>query len=298
MIVSVVRAMRSRLAAPFCVLTHPAVGSHGTVVELLSRRSGRFSCLQRQRRVVLILAFLFLTMSLHAQSLQVNYGAKAVQTISFGGVTLEDVGANPGDAFHIWHMRATDMQGNLVSSTAGARATNGTYWDAGTQTETYFFSWGMIQTQFLQQGNNLNLVVTETNNPGSGIIFDGAEIYPFFLHFPQEPKNFNGYSQYSITTTGPGVTVADFGSGVVTSVLPDEAVPMYGGWKNAGPNTYSPMMATTAPDGLATFLPSINRPVQPGTSFSYTVSLRFTAEGRQSTLRTRMRASPVLIPAN
>ena len=38
-------------------------------------------------------------------------------------------------------------------------------------------------------------------------------------------------------------------------------------------------MTSTAPDGLATFLPSNNVPVQPGSSFTYTVSLRFTPEG-------------------
>jgi hypothetical protein len=227
------------------------------------------------------LAFGVLPMFLHAQSLQVNFGDKAIQSISFAGIPLEDVSVNPADVFHIGHMKVTDLQGNVVSTGQYGWGENnsGSSWDASTQTETYLFTWGSIRTQFTQEGNNLNMTVTETNNVGSGIILNGAEIYPFSLHFPQDPKNFNGYSQYAITTTGPGVSVADFGSGVVTSVIPDEAVPMYGGWKIAGPNTYSPLMTTTAPDGLATFLPHIDRAVQPGDSFSYTVSLRFTPEG-------------------
>ncbi len=219
--------------------------------------------------------------AVHAQTLQVTYGAKGVQTLSFNGVTLEDVGANPGDAFHIWHMKATDLQGNVRTDgqSGWGEINNGESWNAAANTETYSFNWGSIKTQFVQQGNNLNMVVTETNNAGSGLIFDGAEIYPLALHFPQDPKNFSGYSQYAITTTAPGISVADFGSGVVTSVIPDESQPLYGGWKNAGTATYSPLMVSTAPDGLATFLPRNDRPVQPGTSFTYTVSLRFTAEG-------------------
>ena len=224
---------------------------------------------------------LLLGVSAFAQSLSLTYGAKGVQTLSFGSTVLEDVGANPADLFHIWHMRSTDLLGNVVSSGeyGWGESNNGESWNAATNTETYVFAWGTVSTQFVQSGNILNLIVTETNNAGSGIVFDGAEIYPFALHFPQDPGGFFGYTQYAITTLEPGVSVADFGTGVVTSVIPNEAIAMYGGWKAAGTNTYTPLMSTTAPDGLATFLPSNNVPVQPGSSFTYTVSLRFTPEG-------------------
>ncbi len=224
---------------------------------------------------------LLLGASAFAQNLQVAYGAKGVQTLVFSSSTLEDTGAYPSDAFHIWHMKSTDLSGNLLSDGqyGWGESNNGTSWNAATNTETYTFTWGAIATQFVQNGNNLDMIVTETNNAGSGIIFDGAEIYPFALHFPQDPANFYGYSQYAITTLGPGVSVADFGAGIVTSVIPNEAVPLYGGWKAAGINTYTPLMTGTAPDGLATFLPRNDAPVQPGTSFTYTVSLRFTPEG-------------------
>ena len=236
----------------------------------------------RTLRPAFILAcFLLLGASGIAQNLSLTYGSKGVQTLSFGSTVLEDVGANPADLFHIWHMRSTDLQGNVVSSGeyGWGESNQGESWNASTNTETYSFSWGKIATQFVQSGNTLNLIVTETNNAGSGIIFDGAEVYPFALHFPQDPAGFYGYTQYAITTLEPGVSAADFGTGIVTSVIPNEAVPLYGGWKSAGTNTYTPLMTSTAPDGLATFLPSNNVPVQPGSSFTYTVSLRFTPEG-------------------
>ncbi len=216
-----------------------------------------------------------------AQDLQVTFGSKGIQTLSYKGVLLEDVSQYPADSFHIWHMKATDLQGNLLTRAdcGWGEANSGEIWDPATHTETYVFSWGSIATQFVQSGDKLDLLVSETNNPGSGVIFDGAEIFPLALHFPRDPAGFSGYTQYAITTTGPGVSAADFGSGVVTSVIPDESVPLYGGWKAAGANTYTPIMTSTAPDGLATFLPHIDRPVLPGTSFTYTVSLRFTPEG-------------------
>ena len=235
------------------------------------------------RKLGFLLTLVFCAfLSATAQSgLQVTYGSKGIQTLNFNGINLEDTGLYPSDLFHIWHMKSTDLNGNVVSAGqfGWGENNNGESWNPSTSTETYTFSWGTIAAQFVQSGNNLNIIVTETNNAGSGILFDGAEIYPLIFHFPQDPAGFSGYSQYAITTTDPGVSVADFGSGIVTSVLPNEAVPMYGGWKNAGPATYSPILTSSAPDGLANFLPRNDVPVQPGSSFTYTLSLRFTPEG-------------------
>ncbi len=216
-----------------------------------------------------------------AQDLQVTYGSNGVQAITYRGVTLEDLGAYPADAFHIWHMKSTDANGNpdTQGQYGWGESNNGRQWDGASHTMTYYFVWGSLAVHFAQNGNNLDMTVTETNNPGSGITFDGAEVYPFALHFPQDPAKFYGYTQYAITTTGPGVSVADYGSGVVTAVLPNESLPLYGGWKNTGGATYSPLMSGTTPDGLATFLPHQDLPVASGTSLSYTVSLRFTPEG-------------------
>ena len=213
--------------------------------------------------------------------LQLTFGNKGIQTIAFGGVVLDDVGAYPQDAFHIWHMKSTDLNGNLLSAGGygWGESNYGESWNGQTSTETYTFSWGSITTRFVQNGNNLDMVVTETNNPGSGILFDGAEIYPFLFHFPKDPVNFYGYNQNVITTTGPGVSVADFGAGIVTSVIPNESVPLYGGWKSLGNSSYTPIMTSTPPDGLAPFLPRTDIPVQPGSSLTYTVSLRFTPAG-------------------
>lgn len=213
--------------------------------------------------------------------LAVSFGAKGLATLSYNGTRLEDTSANPSDVFHIYHLQATDLSGNILSAGqyGWGENNNGESWNAQTRTETYNYSWGSIATQFVQNGNNLDMVVTETNYSGSGMILDGAEIFPFALHLPNDPAGFNGYSTYAFTTRDPGVTSADYGAGVVTSVIPNEAIGMYGGWKNLGTNTYSPVMTTTAPSGLATFYPQLSAPVKPGSSLTYTVSLRFTNEG-------------------
>ena len=157
------------------------------------------------------LAVVVATASLHgagradAQGLQVTYGARGVQTLAYNGLSLENVASFPGDAFHIWHMKATDLSGNVLTTGqyGWGESNNGSSWNSQTNTETYNFTWGNIATQFVQNGDTLNIVVTETNYGSSGILFDGAEIYPLALHFPQDPACFNGYSQYAITTTDP-----------------------------------------------------------------------------------------------
>ena len=72
-----------------------------------------------------------------AQSgLKVSYGANGVQEVSYRGVTLEDLQKNPTDAFHIWHMKVSDLTGAVLDGpqdTWGESAT-GKQWDATSQT--------------------------------------------------------------------------------------------------------------------------------------------------------------------
>ncbi len=225
----------------------------------------------------LVLVFAFFPLRAAGQDLQIFYGAKGIQTLAYAGVTLEDVGMYPDDSFHIWHSKLTSLSGKPVPG--WGENNRGESWNRATLTETYSFPWGTIATQFAQRGDTLNVKVTETNRVNSGLIFNGAEIYPFALHFPQDPVGFSGQSQTLVTTTGPGVSAADFGPGVVTAVLPDESIPMYVGWKNVGNKTYSPWMTTTSPDGLASFLPHQDYSLLPGKTLTYTLSFRFTPKG-------------------
>ncbi len=231
--------------------------------------------------VLMLLGLVATSGSAVGQSLNVVYGAKGIQTLSYAGRSLADINAYPADAFHIYHMKCETLTGVPITSGqyGWGENNNGTSWNAATQTETYTFSWGSIAVQFIQTGDTLNLLVTESNNANSGVKFDGAEIFPLTFHFPQDPSGFQGYSQFLNTTTGPGVSAANYGTGAVTAVFPDESIAIHAGWKNLGTNSYSPLMTTTSPDGLAAFLPHTDNPLAPGRTLQYTLSLRFTASG-------------------
>ncbi len=232
------------------------------------------------------LVALLSALKLRAQNeLKVTYGNNGLQTLTYKGVTLEDLAVSPVDGFHIWHMKMTDLKGNQISSGEYGWGENNDSrrWDVTTETWTYNFVWGSIQVAFQQTGNVLNMNVTETNNSNSGVVLDGAAIYPFVLHMPRLPVGFNdaGYAQLAFNTTGPSVTLADFSAGEVAAVVPDAGRPLYSGFLPAGgPGAgYTPLISGTAPDNLASFQPHNDRPVMPGQTDRFTVSLRFAASG-------------------
>lgn len=236
--------------------------------------------------VLFLVVLLSAALKLRAQSdLKVTYSANGIQTLAYKGVTLEDLSASPGDGFHIWHMKMTDLKGNQISSGEYGWGENndGRRWDANAKAWTYSFVWGSIQVSFQQTGNTLDMNVTETNNGNSGVILDGAAIYPLALHLPVLPVGFNdpSYAQLTYNTTGPSVTLADYGSGEVAAVVPDASKPLYSGFLPSGGSGvgYTTLISGTAPDGLASFQPHIDRPVLPGQTDKFTVSLRFAPSG-------------------
>ena len=222
--------------------------------------------------------------------LAVQYGSEGLQSVSYAGTTLEDTTRYPADRLHIWHMKVTDLQGNVLTGPADGWGENSPNksWNAATHTWTYGFAWGSLAVQFVQSGDALNLVVTETNRAGSGVVLNGAAIYPLALHFPSLPAGFlnAAYPQIAFNTTAPSATLANFGTAEVAAIVPDAARPLYSGfWPTGdGTPTYSVLVSSTVPDGLATFQPHNDRPVQPGQTDTFTTSLRFAPSG--TTLRT------------
>ena len=219
-----------------------------------------------------------------ATGLTVNYGNTGIQRLAYNGAVLEDLAALPGDAFHIGHMKATDLNGNLLTGGqyTWGESNAGRSWNPVNETWTYLFSWGKICVQLVQSANKLDMNVTTANNVGSGIVFDGATVYPLVLHFPQLPLGFvnPSYEQLAFNTTAPSVTIADFGAGEVAAVNPGAFKPLYSGYQPAGPvNAYFPIMSGTSIDGMATFFPHNDRPIEPGHTDFFTVSLRFAPSG-------------------
>ena len=220
----------------------------------------------------------------HGQ-LSVTYGPKGLQQLSYAGLVLEDSSSYPADTFHIWHMKVMDLHGKTLASPADGWGENNTgkTWEAAAHAWTYGFAWGFIRTQYVQSGDILDIVATETNRAGSGVILAGAAIYPVVLHFPVLPAGFmnSTYPQIASNFTGPSATLADYGAGEVASVFPNASKPLYSGFWPAGGSglVYSALVSSTTPDNMAAFQPLYDRPIRPGQSDTFTVSLRFAPSG-------------------
>lgn len=212
--------------------------------------------------------------------LRVSYGNNGVQRLTFNGIVLEDLGEHPADAFHIWHMKAVDAQGKVLKGQQydWGENNNGRSWNAASHAWLYTFTWGSIDVQFEQKGDTLDMSVTEKNNPGSGITFLGAAIYPFALHFPNLPSGFGeaSYQHLAVRASNPP-PVADFAGGQVTASVSGGSKPLYYGFEPAGGSApaYFPIISSTALDSLAPSFLHADRPVREGETDTFMVALKF-----------------------
>jgi hypothetical protein len=230
--------------------------------------------------LVLAAAYFFLTPS----DLVVTYGTAGIRTIAYRDSVLEDTSQYPDDSLHIGHMKVTDLSGQLVKGGQFVWGENnsGKRWDPSARTWTYAYPWGSIVVGFSQKGSELNMDVTESNNAHSGVIVDGASIVPFGLHFNQPPSGFGPgpFPRLNDNSAEPTVEAAEFGEATAVLVAASSDKPLYTGFmRTPQSTTYSVLISSTSPDGLATSQPHLDRPVMPGQIDHFVVSLRFAPQG-------------------
>jgi len=212
--------------------------------------------------------------------LAATYGTSGIETIAYRGVVLEDLKQYPADTFMIGHMKMTDLAGDPKTDGDYGWGENNTgkKWNPEEGAWEYTYPWGAIRVQFLQDGDTLNVNVTESNLADSGVILYGASVVPFVLHFGQTPTNFfpGPFPAISDNYTSPGVVVADYGTERATLVVPDAGKPLYAAFRRlSAPDSFAVVVSSTSPDDLATFQRHLDRPVMPGQTDRFTMSLRF-----------------------
>jgi hypothetical protein len=235
-------------------------------------------------RTVIFVVPLALTMVAGCNSrsrpqLVVTYGTSGIDEIAYGGVLLEDVKRYPADAFMIGHIKMTDMAGNPKTEADYGWGENNTgkKWNQAEKAWDYSYPWGAIRVQLLQNNNILNVNVTESNRADSSAILYGATIVPFVLHFGQQPTDFlpGPFPAISDNYTAPGVVVADYGTAKAALVVPDAGKPLYAAFRRlTDPDSFAALVSSTSPDDLAPFLRHMDRPLMPGQTDRFTMSLR------------------------
>lgn len=154
--------------------------------------------------------------------------------------------------------------------------------DPAQQVITRTYPWGSIQMAYAVVANRLNLTITTVNRSASAIV--GIAYEPITLKFPSAVQQYDGNTPLLLSNLdGPTVIPMTFSTGVMVFANDDPSLPLMAGfpWALDKPtDTVFPLRLTTGSDNLyPTFFPTINRPIPPGKSDQYTLSLRFGAPG-------------------
>jgi hypothetical protein len=150
------------------------------------------------------------------------------------------------------------------------------------QVATRTFGWGTVSTHYEAKGNRLFLTVTTTNKSTSTI--EAVSYEPLGFAFPDKVVEYDGSAPLLGNNVGnPTLITLSYKDGVVVLANEDVKRPLLIGfpWALDRPaNTVFPLRIETGRDPmLPDALPYIDRPIAPGDSDVFTVSLRFGPRG-------------------
>ncbi len=244
--------------------------------------------MQITRTISIIVAFASLMLAsalckANATGLQATFNSNGLQTMTYKGVQLTNTLTNGSDAFSVYEYERLSSTGTItdVYSWNGGYASS---WNALTKTLTWTYDWGTVSCQYALTSSRLTMTLTITNTtPGDTI--NGVDILPLVVQFPTMPAGYSqNLPQVGFTSDGPNVQFADYSTAVLALCNQDVTNNRYFGFfplnNGTSPYTAFTVWASTLPLSFQTqSWPTFNHPVGPGQTDSYTISLRFAAEG-------------------
>jgi len=229
-----------------------------------------------------------ITATTSSQLLQLGYDSNGLSSIYYNGSTLLDTANTPTDhlttslhdGFSVFDYKILKWDGTTVVGNGAVGFT--TSWDSDTHTLTYDYAWGRIVTQYTQDVDRLNLTITVTNKSTKNTLM-GVTILPFIINFPSTPIGYSGSWQIGYNADGPTVVPADWQTGMVAATNDDVVRPLYVGFLTYPATTtdqkYLYWVGSKPYWCQTSNIPSFDRPIAPGASDQYTVSLRFAPSG-------------------
>ena len=223
--------------------------------------------------------------------LQVTYDARGINTVSYNGYKFTDTTLYQYDDQQI-----SGPYGGTFNRTNAQQVT----WDASAKTWRMVFAWGIHTTKYEQDGDNLNVTATIQNTSTGAYAFPVTRFFYMRLpvrtsdgthvptdwpsqHYPRVEHNYLKPSVARMTISGAVVSVVnpDLSAIILSGIASGESPQP---WMGGTPDDlrYAVLVGGVDPYGR-TIERSENLPkpplVQPGTSQSYTVSVRFAPEG-------------------
>jgi hypothetical protein len=224
-----------------------------------------------------------------APSVTVGFGGNGLSSLRYGGQEFlwlnPDIGANGafnGGAFWVSRVTLRGADGKDVSIEGGGPSQVST--DPASRIVTRTFAWGRVRGQFTPSGSHLGLALIVTNTTSDTTI-QAIVLQPLWLKFPQKPTEYaQEYPLMTASRDEPGVVSASYGTGTLALCNEDIHQPLLIGFPFAldkPTDTEFPLRVSSGPENGPRDLlaPYLIRPIAPGRSDSYTLSLRFGPPG-------------------
>jgi len=235
--------------------------------------------------LLLALAMLMPLPARAAPGVTVGFGGSGLASLRYGSQELlwlnPDAGASgafTGGAFWVSRVTLRGADGKDMTVDGGGPSRVAT--DAASRTVTRTFAWGRVRGRFTPSGSRLGLALTVTNTTSDTTI-QSIVLQPLWLNFPQKPTEYaQEYPLMSASRDEPGVVGASFGTGALALCNEDFRQPLLIGFPFAldrPADTEFPLRVSTAPENGPSDLlaPYLVRPIAPGRSDTYALSLRF-----------------------
>lgn len=219
----------------------------------------------------------------------VGFGGSGLTSLRYGGQEL--LWLNPGDATHgafdggaFWVSRVTPRGADGKEVTMNGGGPSRVFVDAAHRTVTRTFAWGSVRGRFAPAASHLGMTLTVTN-AASGMTIQAITLQPLWLRFSQKPREYaQEYAMLSPSRDAPGIVTANFGTGTLALCNEDVRQPLLIGFPGAQDkptDTIFPLQVSSGPtDWLHDLIaPYLIRPIAPGKSDTYTLSLRFGPPG-------------------
>lgn len=236
----------------------------------------------RLLNAVAALSVVLLIAAVVSRKSTVSVGLRSDKT-GLRSVTVDDVDILRFGGFNVDDVQLLGKDG--VPRAASGASSNS--FDPNEQTATYEYPWGSIKVQYAAANSQLTLRITTTNKSASDTI-QSVRYTPLSLKFPQAVNEYDGSTpllEHNIDRIG--YAAITFGNYLIVVSCDDVDKPLMVGfpWALDRPsNTEFPLSVHTGrvknfPDSL----PAINRPIPPGQTDTFTVSLRFGRKGDDPT---------------
>ena len=203
-----------------------------------------------------------------AQSVSISFNGTGLSSLQYNGSNLLAYGD-----FRMNQIEFLNADGSItIGNTASTVSVQG-----NRQTRTY--DWGVLTLDYAAAGSQLSLTVGIQNKSAKTI--QGIWFEPLGLKFPTSVKEYDGNTPLlSSTTDGPSLQTMSYSTGVVLLASDDVTKPLQLGfpWALDRPISQTVFPISVNTDRVfmyPTNTPTIVRPIAPGGSDQFRMSLRF-----------------------